>query len=116
VSIERKIKQRTERRIKRTRSRLRTDVPRVAVFRSLNHIYVQLIDDLQQKTVASSSTLELKELKGDKKAAAREVGKALAEKAKELGISTAVFDRGRYLYHGRVKAIAEGMRESGVII
>jgi len=117
VSIERKVKQRTERRIQRVRKDLRNkEVPRVSVFRSLKHIYAQVIDDSQQKTLASYSSLEGKKLAGDKKAIAHAVGRELAKKIKELGIERAILDRGCYLYHGRVKALAEGLREGGVKI
>lgn len=93
-----------------------TALPRVSVFRSLKNIYAQLIDDAQQKTLASWSTLECKDLKGDKKSVAHAIGLKLAEKAKKTGITTVVFDRGIYLYHGRVKALAEGLREGGIKI
>jgi len=117
VSIERKIKQRTDRRIQRVRKDIRNkEVPRVSVFRSLKHIYAQIIDDSQQKTLASYSSIEDKKLTGDKKAIAHAVGLELAKKIKELGIEAAIFDRGRYLYHGRVKALAEGLREGGLKI
>lgn len=117
MSIERKVKQRKQRRTLRTRKRVcNKELPRVSVFRSLNHIYAQLIDDNQQKTLASCSTLECKGLKGDKKAEAHVIGLKLAEKAKELGITEAIFDRGAYLYHGRVKALAEGLREGSMKI
>ena len=91
-------------------------LPRVTVFRSLNHVYAQLIDDANAHTIVSCSSLELKDLTGDKKAVARSVGLALAEKIQGKGISAAVFDRGEFLYHGRVKALAEGLREGGLKI
>jgi len=117
VSIERKIKQRKQRRASRVRSTVaKTGVPRLSVFRSLKQISAQLIDDSQHKTLCSSSSLEHKDLKGDKKAIAKAVGLRLAEKAKKLGIDKAVFDRGSYLYHGRVQALAEGAREGGLTI
>lgn len=89
-------------------------MPRVSVFKSLNHIYAQLIDDAKQTTIASSSTLELSTLKGDKKAQAHAVGVALAKKAHDLGVTAVVFDRGSFLYHGRVKMVADGLREGGL--
>jgi len=93
--------------------------PRLSVFRSARHIYVQIIDDSQGQTLAAASTLspEVREkLAGLKKAeAAREVGKLLAVKAKEKGISSVVFDRNGFLYHGRVKAVAESCREHGLV-
>ncbi len=117
MSIERKIFQRKKRRLLRSRKRLgQSELPRVAVFRSLNHIYAQLIDDKLQKTLASSSTLEFKDLKGDKKTKAHAIGLKLAEKAKELDIKQVVFDRGSFLYHGRIKALAEGLREGSLKI
>ena len=87
MSIERKIKQRTKRRIQRVRKEMRDKgTPRVSVSRSSKHIYAQLIDDIQQKTVASCSSLECKGLTGDKKEKAHAIGLKLAEKAKKLGI------------------------------
>ncbi len=90
--------------------------PRIVVFRSLNHIYAQVIDDATGKTIASSSTLVLKNNQVDKTAAARLVGIDLAEKTKHAGVTAACFDRGRYLYHGRVKSVVEGLREGGLQI
>ena len=87
--------------------------PRLAVFRSLNHVYAQLIDDSSGRTLASASTVDLK-LGKDDTGAATAVGKAIADKAKQAGISTVVFDRGGFLYHGRVKALADAARESGL--
>ncbi len=91
--------------------------PRFNVYRSLNHIYVQLIDDAQGVTLVAAHSAEGK--KGERKtggnlAAAKEVGKAIAERAKEKGISKVVFDRGGYIYHGRVKALADAAREAGL--
>ena len=93
--------------------------PRLSVFRSGKQIYAQVIDDIQGVTVAAASTLEgdLKEkLKkgGANVEAASEVGKLVAERAKKAGVEKVVFDRGRYIYHGRVKALAEGAREGGL--
>jgi large subunit ribosomal protein L18 len=87
--------------------------PRLYVFRSNRGIFAQLIDDDSGKTIASASWLGMKS-SGDKTSQAAEVGKAIAAKAKAAGIDTAVFDRGGYLYHGRVKALAEGAREGGL--
>jgi len=115
VSIKRKIIQRKKRRALRSRKGLgSSSLPRVTVFRSLSNIYAQLIDDSKHTTLASCSTIELKGLKGDKKAKAHAIGLKLAEKAKKLGIEKAVFDRGQYLYHGRVKALADGLREGSL--
>ena len=89
------------------------NTPRLCVFRSNAAIYAQLIDDVKGVTLASSSSLELK-LKKNNLEAATAVGKDIAKKAKEAKIKTVVFDRGGYLYHGRVKALAEAARESGL--
>ena len=112
----RRIKERTERRKVRVRTRLRKEssLPRVSVFRSLSHIYAQIIDDAQQKTLVSCSSLELENVAGDKKAIALAVGKELAARAKKQGIEKVSFDRGAYLYHGRVKNLAQGMRDAGI--
>ena len=93
--------------------------PRLNVYRSVNHIYVQLIDDARQATIVSASSLEQgkdgkKHVAGGNIAAAKQVGKLIAERAKEKGIETVVFDRGGYLYHGRVKAVADAAREGGL--
>jgi large subunit ribosomal protein L18 len=88
--------------------------PRLAVFRSNRGVFAQLVDDGTGKTLAGASWVGLKSFKGDKSAQAREVGKALAAAAKQAGIESVVFDRGGYLYHGRVKALAEGAREGGL--
>jgi large subunit ribosomal protein L18 len=92
--------------------------PRLCVFRSSKYIYVQIIDDTQGKTLVAASTTE-KEVRGDAKSsgniqASKLVGKAIADRAKAKGIETVVFDRNGYLYHGRVKAVAEAARESGL--
>lgn len=89
------------------------DRPRLAVFRSNQHIYAQIIDDKSGKTLISQSDLKLAE-KGPKAQVAYEVGKKLAEKAVTKGIKTVVFDRGGFLYHGRVAKLAEGAREGGL--
>jgi large subunit ribosomal protein L18 len=90
------------------------ETPRISVFRSNSQIYAQIIDDVAGKTLASASSLELGDKKINKSEAAGKVGKALAEKAVSAGISSVVFDRSGYLYHGRVKALAEGAREGGL--
>jgi large subunit ribosomal protein L18 len=93
--------------------------PRLSVFRSAKHIYAQIVDDVQGRTLAAASTLskEIKEkLAGQKKTeVAKEVGRLLAVKAKEKGITSVVFDRNGFLYHGRVKAVAESCRENGLV-
>jgi large subunit ribosomal protein L18 len=88
--------------------------PRLNVYRSLNPIYTQLIDDATGTTLASASTLQAKMKTGGNVASAKELGKLIAEKAQEKGIKKVVFDRGGYLYHGRVKALAEAAREAGL--
>jgi large subunit ribosomal protein L18 len=88
--------------------------PRLAVFRSNRGIEAQLIDDETGRTLASASWLALKSFKGSKSEQAAEVGKQLAAGAAKAGIDTCVFDRGGYLYHGRVKALADGAREGGL--
>lgn len=86
--------------------------PRLAVFRSNSDIYVQVIDDVTGTTLASADSRTLKD--GDKSAKAKATGALIAERAKAAGISNVVFDRGGFLYHGRVKALAEGAREGGL--
>ena len=88
--------------------------PRLAVYRSLSQIYGQLIDDVAGKTLAAASSLDAKDTKQKKSERANAVGKALGERAKAKGITEVVFDRGGYRYHGRVKALAEGVRAAGV--
>lgn len=116
MSLERKIRVRRIRRSLRVRSRLSSDLPRVSVFRSLNHIYAQIIDDRSQKTLLSYSSLELSKKAGDKKATAFVIGRELAERARKQGIEAAIFDRGPFLYHGRVKSLADGLRDGGLKI
>jgi large subunit ribosomal protein L18 len=90
--------------------------PRLAVFRSVNHIYVQVIDDINGKTLASASTVE-KDLKGSTGGnveAAQRIGKTIAERALAAGVSNVVYDRGGYVYHGRVKALLDATREAGL--
>jgi large subunit ribosomal protein L18 len=94
------------------------EAPRMCVYRSLNHIYVQLIDDVKGVTLCAASTME-KEIKAEiadltKTEAAKLVGKKVAEKALSKGIKAVVFDRGGYLYTGRVQAVADGAREAGL--
>jgi large subunit ribosomal protein L18 len=88
--------------------------PRLAVFRSLKHIYAQVIDDSKGHTVVSASTAEKKGSSGGNVAGAKSIGKLVAERARDKGIKAVVFDRGGYLYHGRVKALAEAAREAGL--
>ena len=102
---------------KRIRSRVAgtPERPRLAVFRSVNHIYAQVIDDQQGHTLVSAASVE-KDLsgKGGNVEGAKIIGKAVAQRAKEKGITKVVFDRGGYLYHGRVKALADAAREAGL--
>ena len=91
-----------------------TERPRLAVFRSNTAIYAQLIDDLKGVTVVSASTIELGKEAGLNKENSKMVGKKIAEKAIASGVNDIVFDRGGYLYHGNVKALAEGAREGGL--
>jgi large subunit ribosomal protein L18 len=105
---------------KRTRAKLvgTQEKPRLSVFRSTKHIYAQAINDTQASTLATASTLckDLAEkIKGKKKTdVAKEVGRLIAERLKALGVDKVIFDRGRFLYHGRVKALAEAARENGL--
>jgi large subunit ribosomal protein L18 len=102
IRIRRKVKGTTER-------------PRLAVFRSVAHIYAQLIDDSQGRTIVSASSVEkAAKTSGGNVAAAKAIGKTIAERAKEKGIKRVVFDRGGYQYHGRVKALADAAREAGL--
>jgi large subunit ribosomal protein L18 len=104
------------RRHRRVRAKVQgtAERPRLAVFRSNRGIEAQLVDDVGGRTLASASWLALKPFKGDKSEQAVEVGRKLAARATEAGITTCVFDRGGYLYHGRVKALADGAREGGL--
>jgi large subunit ribosomal protein L18 len=90
--------------------------PRLAVYRSLNHIYAQVVDDQLGKTIVSASTTEkdLRGTTGGNLEAARLIGKTIAERALEKGIESVVFDRGGYLYHGRIKALTDAAREAGL--
>jgi large subunit ribosomal protein L18 len=105
------IRTRIRRTIKGTAER-----PRLSIFRSNKQIYAQLIDDISGVTLAaaSSASKEFEAMKAKKVDIAKEVGKAIAAKASQSGINAVVFDRGGYLYHGRVKALAEGAREAGL--
>jgi large subunit ribosomal protein L18 len=106
-----------ERRHKRVRGKIfgSAERPRLVVFRSNTGIEAQLVDDVDRKTLAAASSLQLKRtFKGNKTQQAAEVGKLLAENAKQANVEAVVFDRGGYLYHGRVKALAEAAREGGL--
>jgi large subunit ribosomal protein L18 len=93
-----------------------TDRPRMVVTRSNRHLFVQVVDDLAGKTLASASTMEtdVRGLDGDKSAKAKKVGELIAERAKSAGVDTVVFDRSGNKYHGRVAALADGAREGGL--
>ena len=111
AEVRRAVHQRIRRKVRGT-----TERPRLAIYRSLNHIYAQVIDDEQGKTLASASTTE-KDLRGGTGGnidAAQRVGRSIAERALAAGISSVVFDRGGYLYHGRVKALTDAAREAGL--
>jgi large subunit ribosomal protein L18 len=110
--IRRRIHERMRQRMSGTAER-----PRLNVYRSLNHIYAQVIDDANGKTLVAASTVQGK--KGGRKtggnvASAKDIGKTIAQRAQEKGIKKVVFDRGGYLYHGRIKALAEAAREAGL--
>jgi large subunit ribosomal protein L18 len=109
-------RQRRERRHKRVRKDVfgTAERPRLVVFRSNRGIAAQLVDDAEGKTLAAASWLDKKSAKGAKTDQAAEVGKLLAANAKKAGIERAIFDRGGYLYHGRVKALADAAREGGL--
>ncbi len=110
------IRQRVHQRIRNKMSGT-ADRPRLNVYRSLNHIYTQLIDDQNGVTIASASTVAKKGVQpavGGNLEAAKGVGKMIAERAQAAGIKKVVFDRGGYLYHGRIKALAEAAREGGL--
>ena len=108
-AIRQRIHDRIRRKLSGTEAR-----PRLYVYRSLGHIYAQVIDDQKGETLVSASTLSLKIKTGGNIASAKEIGKAVAEKAVEKGIKKVVFDRGGYLYHGRIKALADAAREAGL--
>ena len=104
-----KIHRRIRKKISGTKER-----PRLSVYRSNGEIYAQVIDDTQSHTLVSVSSRMIKDLKGTKIEKSKEVGRALAKMAADKGIASVVFDRGGYLYHGRVKAFADGAREGGL--
>lgn len=108
--------QKRAQRIRRQIKKVANGRPRLSVHRSSKHIYAQIIDDAKGETLAAASTLEKdnKGKTGADTAAAAEVGKLIAERAKKAGVKEVVFDRGAYIYHGRVKALAEAAREGGL--
>lgn len=118
MSLLKRIKKRKQRRTHRIRNAQvnRGSKLRITVFRSLKHIYAQIIDDGKHVTLVSCSTLNLKNLSGNKKECAHRVGLELGKLALGKSIKDVFFDRGCYLYHGRIKALAEGLREAGLKI
>lgn len=117
MAVNKKDRLRSVRRLQRVRRKIKSvsTAPRVSVFRSLKHIYAQIIDDVAQVTLVAASTCE-QDISGDKKDQAHKVGLMLAERAKQKGIGAVVLDRGQYKYHGRLKALAEGLREGGIAV
>ncbi|MBZ2177443.1 MAG: 50S ribosomal protein L18 [Acidobacteria bacterium] len=108
-AVRRRIHTRIRKRVEGTPQR-----PRLAVFRSIKHIYAQVIDDLAGVTLVAASSAEKDALDGGNLAGAQAIGKLVAERAKEKGIEKVVFDRGGFLYHGRVKALADAARAAGL--
>lgn len=118
MSKVKKIQKQAKRRCQRTRAKQseRGKLFRVSVFRSARQIYAQVIDDVNARTVCEFSSMRLSEKVENKKAAAFKVGVQLAELAKEQKVSAVFFDRGQYIYHGRVAALADGLREGGLTL
>lgn len=120
MKLQKRLSLRKKFRARRTRAKIlgTSQRPRFSVFRSNNFIYAQLIDDENQRTLASASDKDLINGRGEKRLSkterAKELGRLIAEKTEQLKIKTAVFDKGRYRYHGRVKAVADGAREAGL--
>ena len=118
-AVRNRVASRTRRHL-RVRKRIRGSAaaPRLVVSRSSRHVFVQVIDDVAGRTLASASTMEadLRSLDGDKTAKSKRVGELVAERAKAAGVSAVVFDRGGNKYHGRVAAVAEGAREGGLVL
>ena len=110
------VREARQRRHRRVRGKVfgTAERPRLVVFRSNRGIEAQVVDDLEGKTLAAASWLNLKSFKGSKTEQAAEVGRLLAQNAKGAGVETVIFDRGGYLYHGRVKALADAAREGGL--
>ena len=118
MSKSRQMRERRKARVRRSLKKVANGRPRLSVFRSSKHISAQVIDDIEGKTLASASTLE-KDLRESLKtgadvSAAKAVGELVARRAKEQGVGSVVFDRGGYIYHGRVKALADAAREGGL--
>jgi len=117
MSLKRKMIQQRTRRSQRVHAKVRSvsHRARLSVFKSLKHFYAQVIDDAQGATMCACSTLAIKNITGDKKARAHALGLELAKRAQEKGITEVVFDRGGFLYHGRIKEFAEGARAGGLV-
>ncbi len=118
MSSSRALAERRKARVRRKLKKTAYGRPRLSIFRSSKHIYAQIIDDENSQTLAAASSLE-KDLKGKLKTGADKeaadlVGKMIAERASKAGVKEVIFDRGSYLYHGRVKALADGAREAGL--
>ena len=116
MSLQKKLIQKRKKRAFRVKNSQvsRGLMPRLSVFRSLKQVYAQIIDDKSKKTLVSFSSLNLKDKSGDKKEIAKRVGLELGKLASEKSIEKILFDRGRFLYHGRIKALADGVREAGL--
>lgn len=114
--VTKKLNEQKKRRAARIRTRIRgtAERPRLTVFRSNQFIYVQIIDDASGKTIISASTRSAKGKAAKKTEHAFKLGETVGEKAKSAGVKNVVFDKGRYSYHGRIKAVAEGARKSGL--
>lgn len=117
MSLQKRVQKREVRRTHRVRNaqKSRGVKPRVTVFRSSKHIYAQIIDDAQHATIIGFSTLNLQDKSGDKKALAHKVGVELGKLALQKDVKEVFFDRGGFLYHGRIKALADGLREAGLV-
>jgi large subunit ribosomal protein L18 len=115
MGVKRYEKNASVRRARRVRARVKAGGrPRLSVFRSSRHIYAQVIDDAAGRTLAAASSLESAVKSGGNKQGAAEVGRLIGERAKKAGIEEVAFDRGRYPYHGRVRALADAAREAGL--
>ncbi len=116
MSLIKRLRARHKRRVLRVRAaqQCRGEKLRISVYRSLKHIYAQIIDDVSHQTLASFSTKQLEGVKGSKKELAHKVGLELGKNAASKNITSVFFDRGGYLYHGRVQALADGLREAGL--
>lgn len=117
MSLQKRIQKREVRRTHRVRNAQvsRGIKPRVTVFRSSKHIYAQIVDDAKHATIVGFSTLNLQDASGDKKTCAHRVGVELGKLALQKNVKEVFFDRGCFLYHGRIKSLAEGLREAGLV-